>query len=161
ESVRVRSRASRGPPGRRRAGGNLGPMTGGARRLSLVVLGCALLAGCGRGGRPNVVLIVIDTARADRFTFDGYARPTTPEVARLGAEGAVFLQAATPAPWTLPAHSSLFTGLCPSSHGADSGHLHLDDEFRTLAEGLRDAGYRTLAYVANPWAGRQYGLDQG
>ncbi len=129
--------------------------------LPVIALGCALLAGCGRGSRPNIVLVVIDTARADRFSFNGYARQTSPEIAALGSEGAIYGQAWTPAPWTLPAHSSLFTGLFPSSHGADSGHLHLDEEFRTLAESLHDAGYRTLGYVANPWAGRQYGLDQG
>jgi arylsulfatase A-like enzyme len=136
-------------------------MKGYFRGLPLCALGCALLAGCGQGSRPNIVLVVIDTARADRFSFDGYARQTSPEIAALGSEGAIYEQAVTPAPWTLPAHASLFTGLLPSSHGADSGHLHLDEEFRTLAESLHDAGYRTLAYVANPWAGRQYGLDQG
>jgi len=126
-----------------------------------IALGCVLLAGCGQGSRPNIVLVVIDTARADRFSFDGYARQTSPQIAALASEGAIYGQAITPAPWTLPAHSSLFTGLFPSSHGADSGHLHLDEKFRTLAESLHDAGYRTLGYVANPWAGRQYGLDQG
>jgi arylsulfatase A-like enzyme len=120
-----------------------------------------LLAGCGSGGRPNVLLVVIDTARADRFSFDGYARQTTPEIAALASEGTIYEQAYTPAPWTLPAHASLFTGLFPSSHGADSGHLRLDDEFKTLAEAFHGGGYRTLGYAANPWVGRQYGLDQG
>jgi arylsulfatase A-like enzyme len=129
--------------------------------LAVFALGSTLLAGCGPGSRPNIVLVVIDTARADRFTFDGYARQTSPEIAALASQGAIYSQAWTPAPWTLPAHSSLFTGLFPSSHGADSGHLRLDQEFRTLAESLQDSGYRTLGYVANPWAGRQYGLDQG
>jgi len=105
--------------------------------------------------------VVIDTARADRFSFDGYARQTSPETAILAAEGAVYEQAYTPAPWTLPAHASLFTGLYPSSHGADSGHLRLDDSLRTLAEAFQDTGYRTVAYAANPWVGRQYGFDQG
>ena len=136
-------------------------MKGHIRGIYFIALVCVPLAGCGQGSRPNIVLVVIDTARADRFSFNGYARQTTPEIAALGSEGAIYGQAATPAPWTLPAHSSLFTGLFPSSHGADSGHLHLDDQFRTLAESLHDAGYRTHAYVANPWAGRQYGLDQG
>jgi arylsulfatase A-like enzyme len=127
----------------------------------LAALGIVLLSGCGRSGRPNVFLVVIDTARADRFSFDGYARRTSPQIADLASEGAIYEQAYTPAPWTLPAHASLFTGLFPSSHGADSGHLKLDEDFRTLAEAFHDAGYRTLAYVANPWVGRQYGLGQG
>ncbi len=135
-------------------------MRGPSGSIPLAALGL-LLAGCGQGGRPNVLLVVIDTARADRFSFDGYARQTTPEIASLASEGAIYERAYTPAPWTLPAHASLFTGLFPSSHGADSGHLRLDDGFRTLAELFHDAGYRTLGYAANPWVGRQYGLDQG
>ncbi|HYS77750.1 MAG TPA: sulfatase [Candidatus Dormibacteraeota bacterium] len=119
------------------------------------------LAACSLRGRPNVLLVVIDTARADRFSFDGYARQTSPETAKLAREGVVYEQASTPAPWTLPAHASLFTGLFPSSHGADSGHLRLDERLRTLAEAFHDAGYRTVAYAANPWVGRQYGFDQG
>ncbi len=125
---------------------------------TLLVLGSPA---CSLGGRPNVLLVVIDTARADRFSFDGYARQTSPETAKLAREGAVYEQASTPAPWTLPAHASLFTGLFPSSHGADSGHLRLDERLRTLAEAFHDAGYRTVAYTANPWVGRQYGFDQG
>ena len=136
-------------------------MKGPGRAILAVVLGCPLLAACQARGRPNILLVVIDTARADRFSFEGYARETSPRIAALGSEGAIYQQAWTPAPWTLPAHASLFTGLFPSSHGADSGHLRLDDGFRTLAERLHDAGYRTVGYAANPWVGRQYGLDQG
>jgi len=132
-----------------------------ARVPPLAALGFVLLSACGSGGRPNVLLVVIDTARADRFSFDGYARQTSPQIAGLASEGTIYEQAYTPAPWTLPAHASLFTGLFPSSHGADSGHLRLEAEFRTMAELFRDAGYRTLGYAANPWVGRQYGLDQG
>lgn len=126
----------------------------------LAILAPVFAAGCG-GARPNVLLVVIDTARADRFSFAGQARQTAPEIASLASEGAIYEQARTPAPWTLPAHASLFTGLFPSSHGADSGHLRLDEEFRTLAEAFHDGGYRTVGYAANPWVGRQYGLGQG
>jgi len=104
---------------------------------------------------------VIDTARADRFSFDGYARDTTPALAALAREGAVYERATTPAPWTLPAHASLFTGLFPSTHGADSGHLWLDDERVTLAELFRDDGYRTLGYVENPCIGKLFNFQQG
>ena len=136
-------------------------MTAASRAPKVAALGLVLLSGCGGGGRPNILLIVVDTARADRFSFAGYARPTSPEIAVLASEGTIYERAYTPAPWTLPAHASLFTGLFPSSHGADSGHLRLDEEFRTLAECLHDAGYRTQGYAANPWVGRQYGLAQG
>jgi len=104
---------------------------------------------------------VIDTARADRFSFDGYARDTTPAIAALAKEGVVYERATSPAPWTLPAHASLFTGLFPSTHGADSGHLWLDDERVTLAELFRDDGYRTLGYVENPCIGKLFNFQQG
>lgn len=136
-------------------------MTAASRALKVAALGLVLLSGCGGGGRPNILLVVVDTARADRFSFAGYARQTSPEIAILASEGTIYERAYTPAPWTLPAHASLFTGLFPSSHAADSGHLRLDEEFRTLAERLHDAGYRTQGYAANPWVGRQYGLAQG
>jgi arylsulfatase A-like enzyme len=124
--------------------------------------GLALVAATGCSAQhPNILLIVADTARADRFSCDGYARPTTPRIDALGRDGAVYLQARTPAPWTLPAHASLFTGLEPRFHGADSGHLKLDDDLPALAARLRDAGYRTQAYVANPWVGKEYGFDRG
>ena len=102
-----------------------------------------------------------DTVRADHVSADGYSRPTTPAIDALGRDGAVYLNAYTPSPWTLPAHASLFTGLYPSSHGADSGHLRLDASLPLLARRLHDAGYRTLAYVENPWVGKDYGFQEG
>ncbi len=104
---------------------------------------------------------MIDTARADRFSFNGYARDTSPAIAALAKQGAIYERAATPAPWTLPAHASLFTGLFPSTHGADSGHLWLDDERITLAESFRDEDYRTIAYIENPCIGRLSNFQQG
>jgi arylsulfatase A-like enzyme len=122
-----------------------------------------VLAGlaCGPGARPNILLVVCDTVRADHVSADGYARPTTPAIDALGRDGAVYLNAYTPSPWTLPAHASLFTGLYPSSHGADSGHLRLDTSLPLLARRLHDAGYRTLAYVENPWVGKDYNFQEG
>ncbi len=137
-----------------------GPAEYSDRLLAAVLAGSFLIA-CGGGAPPNIVLIVVDTARADRFTFDGYARPTTPRIAALAAEGAIYERAYTPAPWTLPAHASLFTGMYPSSHGADGTHPRLDVARPTLAERLRDAGYRTVAYVENPWVAKAYRFDRG
>ena len=105
-----------------------------AARAALAASLGLLLAACAARARPNVLLVVLDTARADRFSFDGYARDTSPRLDSLAAEGILYLKAYTPAPWTLPAHASLFTGLYPSAHGADSGHLRLDDDQVTLAE---------------------------
>ncbi|PYS94798.1 MAG: hypothetical protein DMF50_11465, partial [Acidobacteria bacterium] len=124
-------------------------------------MSAARAAACAARARPNVLLVVLDTARADRFSFDGYARDTSPRLDSLAAEGILYLKAYTPAPWTLPAHASLFTGLYPSAHGADSGHLRLDDDQVTLAELFQAAGYRTVGYTANPWIGRDHHFDQG
>jgi arylsulfatase A-like enzyme len=127
-----------------------------------VVAAAALaVSACRARDHPNVLLIVIDTARADRFSANGYARETTPAIAALGREGAVYLNAYASSPWTLPSHASLFTGLYPSSHGADSGHLRLDDRLPLLARRLQEGGYRTVAYVENPWVGKDYNFHLG
>ncbi|HYS78260.1 MAG TPA: sulfatase, partial [Candidatus Dormibacteraeota bacterium] len=131
------------------------------RRSLLLVLAVLALAGCGESRRPNVLLIIIDTARGDRFPFGGYARPTAPNLEVVAREGAVYTQAYSPAPWTVPAHASLFTGQYPSLHRTDCGSLRLPDQAITLAETLRDAGYRTVGYTANPWLGREYNFQQG
>ncbi|HET8947592.1 MAG TPA: sulfatase, partial [Candidatus Polarisedimenticolia bacterium] len=135
------------------------------RRAALAALVAGLawpLAGCLGAYRPNILLVVVDTARADRFAAPGNgAAPIAPRIAALGREGAVYLEARTPSPWTLPAHASLFTGLFPSSHGAESGHLRLEDDRPFLAARLQRAGYRTQAYVANPWVGKDYNFQVG
>jgi arylsulfatase A-like enzyme len=131
------------------------------RRAFLLVLMASALAGCGGSARPNVLLIVIDTARGDRFPFDGYARPTAPNLEAIAREGAVYTHAFSPAPWTVPAHASLFTGQYPSLHRTDCGSLRLPDQATTLAETFQAAGYRTVGYTANPWLGREYNFQQG
>src|SRR5262249_59904051 len=80
-----------------------------------------ILAGCGESGRPNVLLVIFDTARGDRFPFDGYARPTAPNLGEIARQGVVYRNAWSPAPWTVPAHASLFTGQYPSLHRTDCG----------------------------------------
>lgn len=129
--------------------------------LALSVTVACLLTTCGPAARPNVLLIVIDTARADRFPFDGYARPTAPALTALAHEGAVYTEAFSPAPWTVPAHASLFTGQYPSLHRTDCGSLRLPDRASTLAESFRDAGYQTVGYTANPWVSTTYNFQQG
>jgi arylsulfatase A-like enzyme len=132
------------------------------RWLVAALAGAAIVAsGCARPGRPNILLVVADTARADRIAAAGYARPTTPTIDALARDGAIYLEARTPSPWTLPAHASLFTGLYPSSHGAEAGSLKLDDALPFLARRLHDAGYRTEASIGNPWVGKDYNFQQG
>lgn len=123
--------------------------------------------------RPPVVLVVVDALRADRLDAGGEEAlaPTLDAIAR---EGVVVERALAPAPWSQPSIASLFTGLYPGVHGvtryetafeaAVEGHPAtrvFPDRFRTLAEVLRDAGYETAAFVANPFVAASFGFDQG
>ncbi|MFB6101781.1 MAG: sulfatase [Haloplanus sp.] len=98
----------------------------------------------------NVLFVVMDTVRADHLTPYGYDRQTTPGLADFAAEATVFEEAVAPAPWTLPVHASLFTGLYPSQHGADQENPYLEG-VTTLAETLSAAGYDTACYSSNAW----------
>jgi arylsulfatase A-like enzyme len=110
--------------------------------------------------RPNVLLIVADTLRADRMSAYGYPRPTTPFFERLAQESTLFSHAVATSSWTLPAHASLFTGLYPYQHGANGEALA--EKHVTLAEVLRDRGFLTAAFVANTsFVHRRTGLAQG
>jgi len=110
---------------------------------------------------PNVLLVVLDTTRADHLSAYGYARDTTPFLAELARESTLYENAVSPAPWTLPSHASLFTGQFPSVHGATAEHRWLRDEFLTLAEILRDQGYATAGFTNNAVVSHAHNLDQG
>ena len=111
--------------------------------------------------RPNVLLVILDTVRAASLGLYGYSRPTTPNLERWAERGVVFDEALAPAPWTLPSHGTMFTGHWPSELSA-RWHVPLDDEFPTLAEALRDGGYVTAGFVANPYyTTRESGLSRG
>ena len=110
---------------------------------------------------PNVLLIILDTVRSLNLSGYGYSKPTTPNLSRRAATGARFAQAWSPAPWTLPSHASMFTGLEAHQLGTD-WYVALDDSTRTLAEALRDHGWRTGGFVANlPYTSREVGLGRG
>ncbi|SFR32764.1 sulfatase [Halogeometricum limi] len=98
----------------------------------------------------NVLFVVMDTVRKDRLTPYGYDRPTTPNLEAFAEEATVFEQAVAPAPWTLPVHASLFTGMYPSDHGADQENPYLEGA-TTLAQTLSAAGYDTACYSSNAW----------
>ncbi|HYC54475.1 MAG TPA: sulfatase [Candidatus Binatia bacterium] len=110
---------------------------------------------------PDVVVVVMDTVRASSMSAYGYALPTTPVFDALAKDGALFLDATSPSTWSLPSHASLFTGLYPSVHGADSDHRYLDEGHPTLAQILAEAGFDTLAFTANPWISDHLGLTRG
>ncbi len=97
---------------------------------------------------PNVLLIVIDTLRADHMSLHGYDRVTDPNLVRIAGEGVMFENAYATSSWTLTAHASLFTGRWPYEHKADGGR-HLDDTYPTIAEALAARGYRTGAFNGN------------
>ncbi len=109
----------------------------------------------------NVILIVLDTVRADRLGLYGYARDTTPNLDSLGKRGVRFDRAFSTAPWTAPSHASLFTGRWP--HELSIGwDRPLDSTHTTLAEALAKAGYSTAGFVANTtYCSYETGLDRG
>ena len=113
---------------------------------------------------PNIILIVMDTVRADHLSSYGYDRtpPTTPRIDEIANEGVLFENAFAEAPWTLPSHASIFTSTFPSDHDTTAEHRVLDDKFETIAEMLRDyLGYQTFGYSNNPFVSTETNLDQG
>lgn len=117
------------------------------------------------GGRPpgglNLVLISIDTLRPDHLSLYGYTRPTSPRLDRRCARGAVvFERAVAAAPWTLPSHASIFTGLDALRHGVNQS-LGMPPSLLTLAEILHAHGYATRAVTGGGFVHQQYGFAQG
>lgn len=108
---------------------------------------------------PNVVLVVMDTARARETVHERH--DFLPELNRLAQTGTEYTQTIASAPWTLPSHASLFTGTYPSKHGAHAGHKHLDEGLPTLAEAFRDGGYETVAVSNNTWISEEFGFARG
>ena len=131
-----------------------------ARTTSRVDLG-VLPAGVERD-RLNLVIVTLDTTRADRLGAYGSKEVQTPAFDALAGEGVLFEQAVSVAPLTLPAHSSIFTGKFPPEHGVrDNGGFFLGPEQVTLAEVLKARGYRTGAFVAAYVLDSKWGLNQG
>ncbi|MFN7986544.1 MAG: sulfatase-like hydrolase/transferase [Thermoanaerobaculia bacterium] len=131
--------------------------------LAAALGGPAACRGTRRGAdRPNVLLVTIDTTRADRLGCYGFTLARTPNLDRLAREGVRFTDAIAVAPITLPSHSSILTGLLPPAHGVrDNGSYALGAGAVTLAERLKAAGYATHALVSAIVLNRRYGLDQG
>jgi choline-sulfatase len=112
--------------------------------------------------RLNLLIVTLDTTRADRIGVYGARDVETPTIDALGREGIVFDQAVSVAPLTLPAHSSLFTGKFPPEHGVrDNGGFFLGPEQLTLAEVLKSRGYRTGGFVGAYVLDSKWGINQG
>lgn len=142
------------------------------RSIPILVLLLAVVAGAvgwlllrGRSTparRPNIVLISIDTCRADYLSCYGRFKRTTPHIDALARESALFSNVISPVPLTLPAHSSMLTGTIPPYHGVhDNIHYRLAEYNVTLAERLREQGYQTAAVVGAFVLHSKFGLNQG
>src|SRR5919109_901359 len=128
-----------------------------------------LTAGC-RGGdsgpstqdRPNVLLVTIDTLRADHVGCYGYRDASTPAMDALARRGVRFETAVVHAPLTGPSHASILTGQVPLGHGfRNNSGFNLAPQVRTAAEDFRQAGYRTAAFVSGFPLDRRFGFDRG
>jgi len=148
------------------------------RWTAALLTALALLApfGCSEGERSDpektrprpIVLIVVDTLRADHLGSYGYTRPTSPAFDRWARSGALFEKALATSSWTLPSFASIYTGLYPRQHGAGDrldqkewGVTGLDAELPVLAEILADAGYATGALANNPFLHEKFGVGRG
>ena len=142
------------------------------RLAKLILIGAALvfpsalLLEASEAAKPgdirHVLLITLDTTRADRLGCYGYTKAVTPNLDSLAGQGIKFLNAYTHVPLTLPSHCSILTGTLPLYHQVrNNGFYALDDQVPTLAEVFQKAGYRTAAFVASFTVDSRFGLDRG
>lgn len=140
-----------------------------AAALLVVALGVGCSRESGSGGEarstaraaPNVVLYMIDTLRRDRLGVYGYEHPTSPHMDALAGESVVFDHCYAPAPWTLPSVVSMLTSTYPVDHKVLVFGQQIGEGLTPLAEHMERMGYRTAAFVSNPYGGRASGLDRG
>jgi len=133
------------------------------RRWTLAALLLAgLAASCGEDRRPSLLLVTVDTLRADHVSSYGYSRPTSPQIDELAASGVLFETVISPLPETGPSFASLLTGRWPAQLGVRGNGKPLGGEFETLASILSGAGYDTAAFVSGfPLVRRLSGLQRG
>lgn len=128
--------------------------------VSLLSLACG--APATTASRPNVILVILDTVRADHLSLYGYERPTTPALERWAGSATVFEHGYSAAAWTLPGVGSILTGLYPSQHGAGvSGPTKMHDDVPRLAELVAAEGYATGAVANVSFLSENFGLDRG
>ncbi|MGD8328963.1 MAG: sulfatase [Acidobacteriota bacterium] len=145
-----------------------GVLSGRAAATALLLAILSSAAACGGAPAPpepqrtpNIVLVTIDTLRADHLEAYGYPRATAPFLARLASSGVRFARGISQAPWTLPAMASLHSSLLPSQHGAIEAETALPEAAETLAERLHAAGYATVAVVSHEFVSAKHGFAQG
>ena len=121
-----------------------------------------VVGGCGQArDLPNIILISIDTLRADHCSCYGYDKKTTPMLDLLAEKGVRFSHSYSSSPWTLPSHASMFSGLYPFKHHAVDDFISIHKSVPMLAEKLKAAGYETGAFVSHYYLSKDYGFDRG
>ena len=138
---------------------------------SIVAFGLVLGPACTNAPKhPPVIVLMLDTLRADHLGFYGYERDTSPNLDAFAKENVAFKYAFTASPWTPPSVATMLTGLYPSVHGfippnsheeARLGVARLSPDLVTLGETLRGGGYATAAVSSNPWIATEFGFGQG
>ncbi len=112
--------------------------------------------------RPNIVILIIDTVRAQNLSCYGYSKPTSPNADQLAARGVLFENCIAQGAWSAPSHASIFTGLYPSQHQVDWTNFTLDSHrLLTIPQVLKAAGYQTASFCSNPWINKPSGFLQG
>ena len=131
--------------------------------LGTTLAGNFFLGGCSGQGRarPNVVLIVIDTLRADHVGTLGYSRATTPNIDALARQSIVFENAVAAAPWTLPSIATILTSQYPSVLGIRDQPVPMDGRFPLLSEVLKQEGYTTCGIVSHSLLSKTLGFGKG
>lgn len=139
---------------------------------SSLILGLGLLGACAQApevgseeakpeARPAILLITLDTTRADALGYESGPEAATPHLDALAARGLRFSRAQSTAPMTLPAHTSMMTGLYPADHGIHENARYLDESLELLAPKLKATGYQTAAFISGLPLSRQFGLARG
>ncbi len=132
-----------------------------------MMLGCT--PGCGSdrplptgaSASPDVILVSIDTLRADHLSSYGYERQTSPFLDSLAADGVRFAHARSASPWTLPAHTTMLTGQLPATHRVVDDSLSISDTVPWLPELMASAGYATAGFVSTLYVSRMFGFQRG
>ena len=115
----------------------------------------------GKPGSPDILLVSVDTLRADHLGTYGYERDTSPFIDELATGGTVFESAWSPTSWTLPSHTTMLSGQLPVHHGIIEDHLRIADDVPLLQEAFQDAGYATSGAVATLFVSSRFGFDRG
>lgn len=128
---------------------------------ALVAFGSPVIEAYTGDSRPDVILISLDTVRADRLSLYGHEAPTSPFLESLATDAVIFDTAISPAPWTLPSHVSILSGQYPDRHGVHGSQSQISGDTPWLPEEFRDAGYRTMAFTGGGYVSPDFGFSRG